>query len=126
MKRPKHVRESSAVYAVGPSGITPETVRRVVRTIAENCKPEKIVVFGSCARGDVGPASDLDLLVIMDSDAPRYKRAAPLRLLFDPAPCPMDILVFTPAEVQQWNGTVNHIVTEALQKGVVAYAKPKS
>ena len=124
MKRAKRVAEAPAAYAVKPPGIPLATIRAVVDTIAERFKPEKIVTFGSCARGEAGPGSDLDLLVIMESNLPRYKRAAPLRLLFDRAPCPMDILVFTPEEVKRWNGTVNHIVTEALEKGVVAYAKP--
>ena len=123
MKRVRRIAETSAAYAVKPPGISRATIRMVVETIAKRFKPEKIVLFGSCARGEAGPSSDLDLLVIMKSNLPRYKRAAPLRLLFDRAPCPMDILVFTPEEVKRWNGTVNHIVTEAMEKGVVAYAK---
>ena len=85
----------------------------------------KIVLFGSLAKEDMDVSSDLDLLVIMKSNLPRYKRATPMRLLFNPTPCPMDILVFTPREVRRWNGTTNHIVTEALEKGVVAYAKSR-
>jgi hypothetical protein len=38
-----------------------------------------------------------------------------------PSPCPMDILVFTPQEVEQWNGVLNHIVTEAFATGRVVY-----
>lgn len=121
MKRPARVTESPAVYAAPPPGLTAETVRTVVRTIAERFKPARIVIFGSWARGGAGPTSDLDLLVIMKTNLPRYKRATPIRMLFDPTPCPMDILVFTPEEVERWNGTVNHIVTEALAEGVVAY-----
>ena len=124
MKRTRRVSEAPAAYQVRTSGVSPATIRSVVDTIAARFKPERIVVFGSCARGEAGPSSDLDLLVVMRSALPRYKRAAPIRLLFDPTPCPMDILVFTPAEVKRWNGTVNHIVTEALEKGVIAYAKP--
>ena len=121
MKRARRVAEAPAVYGVKRPGISQATIRNVVDTIAERFKPEKIVIFGSCARGDAGPSSDLDLLVIMKSDLPRYKRTTPLRLLFDPTPCPMDILVYTPEEVRRWNGTVNHIVTEVLSKGVTVY-----
>ena len=126
MKRTECVAESPSVCAVKRTGISQATICTVIETIAERARPEKIVIFGSCARGKAGPGSDLDLLVIMNSDLPRYKRAAPLRLLFDPAPCPIDILVFTPEEVKRWNGTINHIVTEVLEKGVVAYIKPKA
>ena len=53
----------------------------------------------------------------------RERRAAPIRLLFRPTPCSMDILVYTPQEVRYWDGTVNHIVTEALQAGKVMYER---
>ena len=50
-------------------------------------------------------------------------RAAPIRLLFSPYPCPMDILVYTPAEIDKWYGTANHIVTEAMDTGKTAYGR---
>ena len=102
--------------------ISPETIEGVVRAIAENFHPLKIVLFGSYYGGTPTPDSDLDLLVVMDSDQPRrMKRAVEMHLMFKPTPCPMDILVFTPKEVDYWNGTVNHIVTEAMSTGKVMY-----
>lgn len=102
-----------------------ETIREVVLAIARNFAPERIVLFGSYASGQPSPDSDLDLLVIMETDLPRHRRTAPMRLLFKPMPCAMDLLVFTPAEVQKWNGTVNHIITEALRTGKTLYERPK-
>ena len=102
-----------------------EDIEAVVQAIGLNFRPEKIVLFGSYAGGDPSVDSDLDLLVIMDSDLPRHKRATPIRLLFRPAPCAMDIVVYTPEEVARWNGTVNHIVTEALRSGRTVYERPK-
>lgn len=102
--------------------IDPETIEGVVRVIAEYFHPHKIVLFGSYAVGSPTPDSDLDLLVVMESDQPRrYKRSVPLHMLFRPKPCPMDILVYTPEEVAYWNGTANHVVTEALLSGKVMY-----
>jgi len=102
--------------------ISPETIRGVVTTISENFHPKKIILFGSYASGHPTPDSDLDLLVVMDSDQPRrIKRSIPIHLMFKPTPCPMDILVYTPEEVSYWNGTVNHIVTEAMSTGKVMY-----
>ena len=108
----------------GATTITPEVIDGVVTRIVDSCHPERIVVFGSTTSGRPHPGSDLDLLVVMDSDLPRHKRAAPIRLLFSPYPCPMDILVYTPAEVAKWRGTTNHIVTEALERGQVVYERP--
>jgi uncharacterized protein len=123
MKSPKRVAEGRAIYDSGSRAISRDTIRAVVNRIAAHFHPDRIVVFGSSARGGSARASDLDLLVIMKSNLPRHKRATPIRLLFNPTPCAMDILVFTPEEVERWNGTVNHIVTEALSTGVVAYDK---
>ena len=98
-----------------------ETIDGIISAIAENFSPEQIVLFGSYASDQPTPDSDLDLLVVMDTDLPRYKRAVPIHLLFRPMPCSMDILVYTPAEVAEWNGTVNHIITEAFREGRIVY-----
>jgi len=100
-----------------------ETIREVVSAIAENFSPQQIFLFGSYVSGTATPDSDLDLLVVMDTDLPRHKRAVPIRLLFRPTPCPMDILVYTPAEIVEWNGTVNHIITEVMSKGKKVYER---
>jgi predicted nucleotidyltransferase len=76
--------------------ISPEIISAVVRAIAENFSPRKIVLFGSYAYGHPTPDSDLDLLVIMESDLPWHKRSALIRRIFRPAPCAMDILVYIP------------------------------
>ena len=106
-------------------GLIPEeTIADVVQTIADNCLPEKIILFGSYATGNPTPDSDLDILVIMASEQPqRVKRAIPIHQLFRPKPCSMDIMVYTPSEVTYWNGTANHIVTEALRTGKVLYER---
>jgi predicted nucleotidyltransferase len=102
--------------------ISVETIEGVIRAIAENFHPMKIVLFGSYASGNPTPDSDLDLMVVMNSDQPRrIKRSVPIHMMFKPTPCPMDILVYTPEEVSYWNGTVNHIVTEAMSTGKVVY-----
>lgn len=56
--------------------VTPQTLVEVVRRILTAGSPLKIVMFGSHARGDAGPGSDLDILIVEESDLPRYKRAA--------------------------------------------------
>lgn len=108
-----------------PRGATslPETVSLVVSTIVRGCDPDRIILFGSAAHGTWGLDSDLDILVIADSDLPRHRRATALRLLFDPYPCPMDILVYTPQEVAAWGGATNHVVAEALRTGKVVYER---
>jgi uncharacterized protein len=93
----------------------------IVQEIVKHSSPQQVFLFGSYATGQSTPDSDLDLLVVMETDLPKPKRATPLRLLFRPVPCSMDILVYTPEEVACWNGTVNHIITTAFQTGKRLY-----
>lgn len=101
--------------------IAPETIDGVAKAIVENFHPEKIILFGSYASGTPTPDSDLDFLVVMESEEPKRQRSHQLQLMFQPYPCAMDILVYTPQEVSKWNGVINHIVTIALKTGRVLY-----
>ena len=96
-----------------------EIVRRIVRLI----HPEKIVLFGSHARGDSRLESDLDLLVIADSTEPRYRRAVPLYGALSDILVPMDILVYSPSEVKEWSNVRQAFITTAVREGKVIYEK---
>jgi len=94
-----------------------EIVRRIVKTI----DPEKIILFGSRARRDARSESDIDLLVIAESTQPRYRRAAPLYGALSDILAPMDILVYSPEEVQEWSQVPQAFVTTAIREGKVLY-----
>jgi predicted nucleotidyltransferase len=94
-----------------------EIVRRIVDTI----HPHKIVLFGSRARGDARPESDIDLLVIADSAEPRHRRSVPLYGALSDILVPMDILVRSQQEVDEWSGVRQAFVTTALREGKVLY-----
>lgn len=101
--------------------ISQQTIDLVVQTIVEKLHPEKIVLFGSLAYGSPTEDSDLDLLVVQQSDLPRHKRAQEIRRALDPYPCSMDILVYTPEEVDRFNGHPSAFITEVMKKGKVVY-----
>lgn len=98
-----------------------EAIERVARSIVSRFNPEQVILFGSHVTGVPVPGSDVDLLVIMETDMPRHEQSACIRAMFRPSPFPMDIFVFTPEEIEYWRGTVNHIITEAIEKGEVLY-----
>lgn len=105
--------------------LTDELLREMTDAIVREIKPRQIILFGSHARGDARPDSDLDFLVVEDGpfDAQRSRRAAMTRLselLFDYF-IPMDFLVFTPEEIEKWKGTRNHVIAHALKEGKVLY-----
>lgn len=96
-----------------------EIVDRIVKTI----NPKKIILFGSHARGEAGPNSDIDLLVITDSDEPRYKRSQPLYGVLHNIMVPIDIVVYTPEEVEEWSQVRQAFITTAVREGKPLYEK---
>ena len=103
--------------------VTEELLQEVVRRVLAVGTPDKIVLFGSCARGDARGDSDLDLLIIEASDLPRYKRSSCyLRALVGLFPA-KDVVVWTPEEVEAWSEVPHAFITAALREGKTLYAR---
>ncbi len=100
-----------------------ELVADIVRRIVETAQPEKIILFGSRARGDARPDSDFDVLVIKESEEPGYRRDAALYLALAGLNAPVDILTYTPKEVGDWSAVPQAFVTTALREGKVVYER---
>ena len=96
-------------------------LQEIVDKIVEHSHPEKIILFGSYARGNPEKGSDLDLLIIKDSFLPRHKRSVEIRKLFYNYCIPMDVLVYTPKEVEEWKDVIGHILHTIIKKGKVVY-----
>ena len=103
--------------------ISEAIIDQIVQKIVDQVNPLQVILFGSYARGMPATDSDLDLFVVVESNLPRHKRSAKIRLLFSPAPCPLDILVYTPQEVENCSGVVNHIVTNVMTTGKILYER---
>jgi len=103
--------------------ITEELLQEVVRRIVSVGSPNKIVLFGSWARGQARPDSDLDLLIIEDSDLPRHRRARRHRMALLGLFPAKDIVVWTPGEVVQWQHVPNAFITTILAEGRVLYER---
>ena len=82
--------------------ITPKLIQYVVQKIVREIQPEKIILFGSYARGDFSRESDLDLFIIKDSQESSRALRRKIDALLWGREFPVDLLVRTPGEVE-WN-----------------------
>jgi len=95
----------------------------VVARVAERFDPERIVLFGSLARGDAGPDSDIDLLVVFPDPVQRRSTAVALRLAIADIPAPVDFVVTDLAEIERRGGIAGPALGTALQEGKVVYRR---
>ena len=103
-----------------PPGKVPHLDEVVDRLVAE-FRPSRVVLFGSWASGEAQRDSDIDLLVVTDSDEPLDRRMARASRVLRGVPVPVDVLVFTPAEVERYRAWLGHTVAIALRSGRPVY-----
>lgn len=99
------------------------SLEHIVDVITEHLDPRRVILFGSYARGDAGPDSDLDLFLELDPPLPARGRSRQVKKLFDPYPCPMDVVVYTPEEVAYWQQAPASLVASVLREGKVLYER---
>jgi predicted nucleotidyltransferase len=95
-----------------------EIVRRIVRV----AHPEKVILFGSAARGEQGPDSDLDLLVIK-ANVHRRKLAQAIYLEMIGVGQAVDIVVVTPEDIVCYRDALGMVIAPALREGRVVYER---
>ncbi|MDR3677293.1 MAG: nucleotidyltransferase domain-containing protein [Acidobacteriota bacterium] len=100
-----------------------DMIRDIVRRIVDTAQPEKVILFGSQARGDAGPNSDYDVLVINPSAEPRYRRSIPLYVALADLPVEVEVMVYTPEEVDEWSQVPQAFVTTAVREGTTIYER---
>ncbi len=101
------------------------TIQDIVRAVVEASDPERIILFGSAARGDVGPDSDVDLLVVEKESSflggSRWSESSRIRKALWQFPVPIEVLLFTPEEVEKWKDSTNHVIARSIREGKVLY-----
>ncbi|QQR81958.1 MAG: nucleotidyltransferase domain-containing protein [Deltaproteobacteria bacterium] len=89
--------------------------------LAQQFHPQKIILFGSYARGTAGPHSDVDLLVIMAISGSKRQTTVEMYRLLGGIGLPKDIILVTPEEVKKYKNIPGTIIHEALNEGKVLY-----
>ncbi|PYJ48691.1 MAG: hypothetical protein DME87_11590 [Verrucomicrobia bacterium] len=97
-------------------------IQTLADKIAREFHPEKIILFGSHARGDAQPDSDVDLLVIMDSDQHPSRTAAEITYRVHPRRYPLDLIVRSPQMVRTRLQMNDWFMRDVMREGRVLYA----
>jgi predicted nucleotidyltransferase len=108
--------------------VTEELLQNMVKAIVEEVRPEKIILFGSWAKGQARPDSDVDFLVIESGPfSPERSRRKEMVRIWDALRhfvVPVDILLYNHEEVENWRNSLNHVVGIATREGKVVYERP--
>jgi len=103
--------------------VSEDLVQTMVQRIVERFRPVRVILFGSRARGEAGPWSDVDLLVVLEEVAnKRQAMVEILRVLNDLAVC-KDVVVTTPDEISRRGHVVGDVLRSALREGKVVYER---
>ena len=103
--------------------LSPEHLRDVTERIVDQFHPRRVVLFGSHARGGAGRDSDLDLFVEMETDARPPERAARVAALFGLRRWSLDVVVYTPQEVERLRGVRGTLLSQIEADGQVLYER---
>jgi len=112
--------ESSSAMSANQNTATTEDIQKIVQQIVARFRPRKVILFGSYAHGKPTRDSDVDLLVVMETDEQVIHAAARISATID-HPFPLDILVVKPSELKAFLERKGVFATEVMAKGIVLH-----
>jgi predicted nucleotidyltransferase len=100
-------------------------IKNLAGRIARQFRPERIVLFGSYARGDTGEDSDVDLLVVLPFEGKSYDKAAEIRSRAGPD-FAVDLVVRTPEDVERRLEPGEFFIRDMMDEGRVLYESSRA
>ena len=100
----------------------PQVLDDLVRRIVEVAHPRQIILFGSAARGDMGPNSDLDVLVVVPDETPRRQTTQTIYRHLIGLGAAVDVVVATESDLLQYGDNFSLVYYPALREGRAIYA----
>lgn len=108
-----------------PPGLRRASVARAVAALRELYDPQEIWLFGSAAKDMARPQSDIDVLVVMESDATRHARGHEFREAFLDEVPRFDVIYFTAAELKHQLANPNSFASSVMKAAIRVYPPPR-
>jgi predicted nucleotidyltransferase len=104
-----------------------EAIREVVRRLVDYYQPEKIYLIGSSARGEARPDSDLDFIVVIEDDPPKWKLpGGGVQQHLQGIPLPIDVVPFRKSVFKERSDWLMSLPAIALREGILQYDGTKA
>lgn len=101
----------------------PIKLQEIIRRIVAVAQPEKIILFGSAARGEMGPNSDFDLLVVKAGDYHRGRLVEEIYMHLFGVGQAVDVIAVTPEDITRFQDSHSLVIKPALKEGKVIYER---
>ena len=102
---------------------TADVIQTMTDRIVRDFHPLRLILFGSHARGEARPDSDIDLLVVLPQVANKRLAAVAIRRALADLPVCKDIVVTTPEEITRRGDLIGTVLRPALREGKVLYER---
>ena len=111
------------MHPVKQEKVAADVIAEMARRIAEAMRPERVILFGSHARGTARPDSDVDLLVVLPANGSKRQQTVAIYGLLAGMGLPKDVVVVTPDEVRRYGHLVGSVIRTALTEGKVLFER---
>ena len=103
------------------AALTEDALQEIIRRVVEVAEPDRIMLFGSAARGDMGDNSDVDLLVIKSGEFDYHRLMGDIYINLHGVGQAVDVVLATPEQVERYRNTHCLIIAPALKEGREVY-----